>query len=121
MVTLACKVLFNWVHRLYSRRTAIPYPGIHISDITEFSVRPHAYNARLHLNTLDLIFALSNTPPQKLNLNKCNDIYIIYNLITNITKYKLKLSVPHLSLLSLSLGTYMVQHLLQGLGKHSKT
>ena len=31
MVALAFKVLFNWGHRLYSRCTAIPYPGIHIS------------------------------------------------------------------------------------------
>ena len=31
MVALVCKVLFNWGHRLYSRCTAIPYPGIHIS------------------------------------------------------------------------------------------
>ena len=86
-----------------------------------FSVRPHAYNARSHLNILDLFFVLSNTPPQKLNLNKCIDIHIIYNLIANITKYKLKVIAPHLSLLSLSTGTYMVQHLLQGLGKPSKT
>ena len=35
MVTLACKVLFNWGHRLYSRCTAIPYPGIHISGFTQ--------------------------------------------------------------------------------------
>ena len=34
MVALACKVLFNWGHRLYSRCTAIPYPGIHISAVT---------------------------------------------------------------------------------------
>ena len=32
-----------------------------------FSVRPHAYNARLHLNILDLVFVLSNN---KYNYNE---------------------------------------------------
>ena len=38
MVALACKVLFNWGHRLYSRCTAIPYPGIHISGRTSKNI-----------------------------------------------------------------------------------
>ena len=39
MVALACKVFFNWVHRLYSRCTAIPYPGITKNFIVKLHIK----------------------------------------------------------------------------------
>ena len=61
-----------WKRIIYSAADILTFTPTHSALRTSlnFSVRPHAYNACLHLNILDLVFVLSNTPPQELNLNK---------------------------------------------------
>ena len=48
---------------IYSAADILTFTPTHSALRTSlnFSVRPHAYNARLHLNILDLVFVLSNT------------------------------------------------------------